>query len=83
MVKRARRLSCNARGILHPDTALVNKSGAGDAMLAAFLAKRDSGVREALRYAGAAGNAAASCERDITLEDVERFLPLMEVKSLA
>ena len=70
--------------LTHPDTTLVNKVGAGDAMLAAFLGMRESGksIREALRYGGAAGNATASKVEDITSEDIEQFLPLMRVVDL-
>ncbi|MBP0969778.1 MAG: 1-phosphofructokinase family hexose kinase [Oscillospiraceae bacterium] len=67
--------------LTHPDTVMVNKVGAGDAMLASFIGMKESGrgVREALRYGGAAGNAVASKLEDITAEDIEKFLPLMEV----
>ena len=67
--------------LTHPDTVLVNKVGAGDAMLAAFLGTKEKGmdVRQALRYGGAAGNATASKLEDITAEDIEKFLPLMKV----
>ena len=40
------------------------------------------GITEALRYAGATGNAAASMTGDITVEDIEKYLPLMETKVL-
>lgn len=65
----------------HPDTVLINKTGAGDAMLAAFLAKREKGssIEEALRYGGAAGNAAASGFGDINLEDITEMIPVMEI----
>ncbi|MBQ6333691.1 MAG: 1-phosphofructokinase family hexose kinase [Erysipelotrichaceae bacterium] len=64
----------------HPHTTLVNKVGAGDAMLAAFIGKLyETGDRElALRYGGAAGNAVASTLDDITAETIEEFLPLMK-----
>ena len=70
--------------LTHPDTVMVNKVGAGDAMLASFLGTIESGggVREALRYGGAAGNATASKLEDITADDIERFLPLMKVLDL-
>lgn len=66
-----------------PDTDLVNKVGAGDAMLAGYLGTLEkTGDRElALRYAGAAGNAAASQIEDITKETVLSFLPLMNIRT--
>lgn len=68
--------------LIQPDTVLVNKVGAGDAMLAAFLGKLiETGDREiALRYGGAAGNATASQLEDITAETIEKFLPLMSTR---
>ena len=68
--------------LIQPNTVLVNKVGAGDSMLAAFLGKLiETGDREiALRYGGAAGNAAASQLEDITAETIERFLPEMSVR---
>ena len=62
-----------------PDTILVNKVGAGDAMLAAYLGMLiKTGDRKlALRYGGAAGNAVASQLEDIDLAKIEQFLPLM------
>jgi len=66
----------------HPNTDLVNKVGAGDAMLAGYLGILEkTGDRElALRYAGASGNAAASQIEDITEETVLSFLPQMNVR---
>ena len=65
--------------LTQPATPLVNKVGAGDAMLAAFLGKRTQGAdrEESLRYGGAAGNAVASQLEDITAETIDHFLPLM------
>ncbi len=65
-----------------PDTVLINKVGAGDSMLAAFIGKlSETGDRElALRYGGAAGNAAASQLEDITADTIEEFLPLMGIR---
>ena len=65
-----------------PNTVLVNKVGAGDAMLAAFIGKlsENNNKQEALRYAGAAGNATASKLEDIQMEDIESFLPLMSTE---
>ncbi len=67
-----------------PKTVLVNKVGAGDSMLAAFIGKLSQGETssEALKYAGAAGNAAASKLEDITLQDIENYLPLMKVSKI-
>ena len=64
-----------------PNIPLVNKVGAGDAMLAAFIGKLSEGStpEEALRYGGAAGNASASKLEDNTLEDIQAYLPLMEI----
>lgn len=78
-------LLADRKGFLHleqPDTILVNKVGAGDSMLAAFIGKlSETGDRElALRYGGAAGNAAASQLEDITAETIEMFLPLMGIR---
>ena len=80
-------LLCDDDGLLYldqPHTVLVNKVGAGDAMLAAFLGKLiETGDRElALRYGGAAGNAAASQLEDITAETIKKFFPLMSVKQI-
>ena len=65
-----------------PHTTLVNKVGAGDAMLGAFLGKlSQTGDRElALRYGGAAGNAVASQLEDITVDTIEKYLPEMHVR---
>ena len=51
-------------------------------MLAAFIGKlSETGDRElALRYGGAAGNAAASQLEDITADTIEEFLPLMGIR---
>lgn len=67
-----------------PNTVLVNKVGAGDSMLAAFIGKlsQSETSSEALKYAGAAGNAAASKLEDITLPDIENYLPLMKVSKI-
>lgn len=78
-------LLSDEEGFLHleqPNTILVNKVGAGDAMLAAFLGKLiETGDRAlALRYGGAAGNATASQLEDITADTIEGFLPLMGVR---
>ena len=74
----------NTKGIFkldQPHTTLVNKVGAGDSMLAAFIGKLSQGscYEEALQYGGAAGNAAASQLEDITLSDIEEYLQLMKV----
>ena len=68
--------------LVQPNTVLVNKVGAGDAMLAAFLGKlTETGDRElALRYGGAAGNAVASRLEDIDGGLIEEYLNRMSVK---
>ena len=68
--------------LTHPDNILVNKVGAGDAMLAGFIGRySETKDREtALVYAGACGNAVASRLEDITKETIEEFLPLMSVR---
>ena len=83
---RAGALLADAEGFLYltqPDEVLVNKVGAGDAMLAGFIGiYSQSKDRElALRYAGACGNAVASQLEDITRETIESFLPFMNVRS--
>lgn len=77
----------NAQGIFkldQPRTVLVNKVGAGDAMLASFIGKLSQGSssEEALQWGGAAGNATASKLEDITLRDIEGYLLQMEVKKV-
>lgn len=74
----------NAHGIFRldqPRTVLVNKVGAGDAMLASFIGKLSQGYssEEALQWGGAAGNAVASKIEDITMHDIEGYLPQMKV----
>lgn len=74
----------NAQGIYkleQPRTVLVNKVGAGDAMLASFIGKLSQGYssEEALQWGGAAGNAVASKIEDITMHDIEGYLPQMKV----
>ena len=74
----------NAQGIFkldQPHTVLVNKVGAGDAMLASFIGKLSQGYssEEALQWGGAAGNAVASKIEDITMHDIEGYLPQMKV----
>ena len=74
----------NAHGIFRldqPRTVLVNKVGAGDAMLASFIGKLSQGYssEEALQWGGAAGNATASKIEDITMCDIEGYLPQMKV----
>lgn len=77
----------NAHGIFkldQPRTVLVNKVGAGDAMLASFIGKLSQGYssEEALQWGGAAGNATASKLEDITLRDIEGYLLQMKVKKV-
>lgn len=74
----------NAQGIFkldQPHTVLVNKVGAGDAMLASFIGKLSQGYssEEALQWGGAAGNAVASKIEGITMHDIEGYLPQMKV----
>ena len=74
----------NAQGIFkldQPHTVLVNKVGAGDAMLASFIGKLSQGYssEEALQWGGAVGNATASKIEDITMHDIEGYLPQMKV----
>ena len=74
----------NAQGIFkldQPRTVLVNKVGAGDAMLASFIGKLSQGYsnEEALQWGGAAGNATASKLEDITIHDIKTYLPQMKV----
>ena len=74
----------NAHGIFRldqPRTVLVNKVGAGDAMLASFIGKLSQGYssEEALQWGGAAGNATASKIEDITMRDIEGYFPQMKV----
>ena len=74
----------NAHGIFRldqPRTVLVNKVGAGDAMLASFIGKLSQGYssEEVLQWGGAAGNATASKIDDITMRDIEGYLPQMKV----
>ena len=77
----------NAQGIYkleQPRTVLVNKVGAGDAMLASFIGKLSQGYsfEEALQWGGAAGNATASKLEDIILRDIEGYLLQMKVKKV-
>lgn len=68
-----------------PHIPLVNKVGAGDAMLAAFIGKlsQNESIRNALCYGGAAGNATASQLEDIGLCDIQKYLSQMNVRKLA
>ena len=68
--------------LIQPDTVLVNKVGAGDAMLGAFIGKLyETNDRElALRYAGAAGNATASTLDDIDETLIEEYLTQMSAE---
>lgn len=64
-----------------PDDILINKVGAGDAMLAAFIGKLSLGFKpkDAFRYGGATGNAVASKLEDITKEDIDKYLDVIDV----
>ena len=68
----------------HPHTDLVNKVGAGDAMLAAYIGKIMEGVapEDALRWAGAMANAVASTMDEATLDDVSLLFDDMKVDIL-
>ncbi len=68
----------------HPDTELVNRVGAGDAMLAAYIGKRSEGVspEDALRWAGAMANAVGSTMDDATMDDVMMLFDNMTVTSV-
>ena len=77
----------NAQGIFkldQPHTVLVNKVGAGDAMLAVFIGKHslEYSSEEALQWAGAAGNASASKLEDIIARDIEEYLSQMKIKKV-
>lgn len=67
-----------------PDNVAINKVGAGDAMLAAFIGELSIGkpVEEALRWAGAAGNAVASTLEDIDFQTIQHFYELISVDEI-
>lgn len=67
-----------------PHDVLVNKAGAGDAMLAAFVGMKDKGLSdpECLQWAGAAGNAAASTFDPISMDLVSSFYPRIHVEKI-
>lgn len=54
-----------------PDIEAINTVGAGDSMLAAFLANLDKGYESALKSAVIVGSATASCEGLATAEDIK------------
>ncbi len=64
-----------------PHNECVNKAGAGDAMLAAFVGSfaKNRTMKESLQWAGAAGNAAASTVDQVTEELIESYLPKITV----
>lgn len=68
-----------------PHTVLVNKVGAGDAMLASYVGKRSQGCsrKEALIYAGAAGNATASKIENISLQDIKAYKDVISVTEIS
>ncbi|NCB33902.1 MAG: hypothetical protein EOM64_08500 [Erysipelotrichia bacterium] len=85
-------ISCGKEGavLVTPDHSLwmdqphnecINKAGAGDAMLAAFIGSiaKNRSLKESLQWAGAAGNAAASTVGQVTEELIESFLPRITV----
>lgn len=67
-----------------PHDVLVNKAGAGDAMLAAFVGMKDKGLSdpECLQWAGAAGNAAASTFDPISMDLVSSYYPRIKVEKI-
>jgi len=71
--------------LIQPNDVAVNKVGAGDAMLAAYIGKLSCGCSEseALRWAGAAGNAVASTLEDIDIQMIESYLARMSVRRIS
>ena len=69
----------------HPKCRPVNKVGAGDALLAAYIGKRTQGVEpaDALRWAGAMANAVASTMDETTLDEVMNRFDETKVISIA
>lgn len=70
--------------LIQPNDVAVNKVGAGDAMLAAFVGKCSEGCsfEESLCWAGAAGNAVASTLEDADLKLIQDYLPKMSVNKI-
>lgn len=66
----------------HNTIEAINKVGSGDAMLAAFVGKlsQQASAAEALRWAGACGNAAASTFEDINQEMILKYLKEMKIE---
>lgn len=69
----------------HKAIHAVNKVGSGDAMLAAFVGFLSLGksTEEALKWAGASGNASVSTQEDITYGMIQSFLDQMQIVSLS
>lgn len=65
----------------HQPIHAVNKVGSGDAMLAAFVGLLSLGksTEEALKWAGASGNASVSTQEDVSYERIQSFLDQMQV----
>lgn len=65
----------------HQPIHAVNKVGSGDAMLAAFVGLLSLGktTKEALKWAGACGNASVSTQEDVSYERIQSFLDQMQV----
>lgn len=67
--------------VSQPTIHAINKVGCGDAMLASFIGKLANGesVDECLKVATAAGCATASMLEDVTIEDIMKLYPFIEV----
>jgi len=70
--------------LIHPEIHAVNKVGSGDAMLAAFIAKRSShrDIAQSLKWGGAAAMAAVSTLEDVHADAIEAYLPVCHVEKI-
>ncbi len=70
--------------LTHNQIKAVNKVGCGDAMLAGFISQLDKkiDVVESLKFAGATGCAVASTMTDVTDQEINHLLSIMNVKLL-
>lgn len=70
--------------LVQPQGHPVNRVGAGDAMLAAYIGKRTQGVgpADALRWAGAMANAVASTLDEATIDEVMHRFDEIKVVSI-
>lgn len=70
--------------IHHQPLPLINAVGAGDACLAAFIAKRSQGkdIKEALTWCAAAGMASASTLAKVREADIMRYLSACHVEQI-